>query len=63
MSGIKKFFSRHPRLGSWAVLAIGMVALLLVTAPEDNLSLKQLLGLAAACVALAGACAWIIGWE
>ena len=63
MRGIKGLFSRHPRLGSWAVLAIGMVALLLVTAPEDNLSLQQLLGLSAACVALAGACAWIIGWE
>ena len=63
MRGIKAFVARHPRLTSWAVLAIGMVILLLVTAPEDDLTTRQLIGLSAACVALAGACAWIIGWE
>ena len=44
-------------------MAIGMVGLLLVNARGKALTPGQLAGLALACVGLAGACAWIIGWE
>jgi len=54
---------RHPRLAMWAVLAIGMVAILLAAAQGKGLSVGQLGWLAISCVALAGACTWIIGWE
>ena len=47
----------------WAVLAIGMVAILLAAAQGKGLSVGQLGWLAISCVALAGACTWIIGWE
>ena len=59
---LKRFFTEHSRLASWAVLSAGMVILLVLTAP-GALSVGQLLGLAFACVVLAGACAWIISWE
>lgn len=53
----------HPRLLTWAVLAIGMVAILLWASHEQPLLLHQRLVLAAATVGLAGLCAWIIHWE
>jgi thiamine transporter ThiT len=59
---LKRFFTEHPRLASWVVLSVGMVILLVLTAP-GTLSAGQLAGLMVACVALAGACAWIISWE
>ena len=60
---LKGFLDRRPRLASWIILAIGMVALLLWAAPDDVLTAGQLMSLVVACIALAGACAWIIGWE
>ena len=63
MSRAWRYFSAHPRLSRWLVLSAGMVVVLLLTAPNDGLTTGQLAGLAAACVALAGACSWIIGWE
>lgn len=63
MSWLKGFVDRHPRLASWIVLAIGMVALLLWAAPDEVLTPGQLTSLVVACIGLAGACAWIIGWE
>lgn len=59
---LKCFFREHPRLSSWAVLSVGMIILLVLMAP-GTLSVGQLLRLAVACIALAGACAWIISWE
>lgn len=59
---LKRFFTEHPRLASWAILSIGMIVLLVWNAP-GTLSAGQLLGLALACVGLAGVCAWIISWE
>ncbi len=59
---LKRFFTEHPRLASWAVLSVGMVVLLVVNAP-GALSAGQLLGLAFACIVLGGVCAWIISWE
>ena len=53
----------HPRLASWLVLSVGMIALLLWAAPAGGLAAGPLAVLILACVLLAGACAWIISWE
>ena len=63
MNAIKAFVSQHPRLASFIVLSVGMVALLLWAARDAPLSGGQLGGLVLACIALAGACTWIISWE
>lgn len=63
VSGIRAFLSQHPRLTSWIALSVGMVVLLLWAAWEKGLTASQLAGLVVATVGLAGACAWIIGWE
>jgi len=60
---IKGFFSRHPRIGMWIVLAVGMVIILLWASRDVELLLRQRLALVAATIALAGLCIWIIGWE
>ena len=59
----KAFFARHPRLATWVVLSLGMNIILLLTARGKDLSAGQLAWLAVSCVVVAGACAWIIGWE
>lgn len=63
MKSLRAFFAQHPRLMSWIVLAVGMVALLLWNAQDKGLSPSQMAWLVIASVGLAGACAWIIGWE
>lgn len=63
MKSLRAFFTQHPRLMSWIVLAVGMVALLLWNAQDKGLLPSQMAWLVIACVGLAGACAWIIGWE
>lgn len=63
VSTLKAFFDHHPRLASWVVLSVGMVILLLWATRGRDLAAGQLAWLAAATVGLAGACAWIIGWE
>lgn len=56
-------FQAHPRLATWLVLAIGMVAILLWAARDVDLLAHQRLVLVLATVGLAGLCAWIINWE
>jgi protein-S-isoprenylcysteine O-methyltransferase Ste14 len=63
MSDVKQFVSRHPRLTAWAVLAIGMVAILAWSARDVGLLWTQWIALIAATIGLAGLCVWIIGWE
>jgi hypothetical protein len=48
---------------AWAVLAVGMVAVLVFSARDVGLAPAQWFWLAAATVLLAGLCAWIISWE
>lgn len=60
---IKGFFSKHPRIGMWIVLAVGMVVILLWAARDVELLLRQRLALVVATIGLAGLCVWIIGWE
>lgn len=63
MITIRAFLDRHPRLATWLLLAIGMVILLAWAAHGKGLAPGQLAFLAAACVGVAGACAWIISSE
>lgn len=60
---MRDLWYRHPYLVSWAILAAGMVAILLVAARDVPLLLSQRLWLVIATVGLAGLCVWIISWE
>jgi hypothetical protein len=63
MVAIREFVSKHPRLVSWFVLALGMVIMLLWAARDVGLLLGQMVALVIATILLAGLCVWIIGWE
>jgi hypothetical protein len=63
MVAIREFVSKHPRLVSWFVLALGMVTMLLWAARDVGLLPGQMVALVIATVLLAGLCVWIIGWE
>jgi protein-S-isoprenylcysteine O-methyltransferase Ste14 len=60
---IKAWAGRHPRLVMWAVLALGMVVILVWAAKDVGLLSGQWAALIAATVLLAGLCVWIITWE
>jgi len=63
MSAIREWMDEHPFLTMWVILAIGMVAIFLVTSRDAELLPSQRLFMAVACVGLAGLCTWIITWE
>jgi hypothetical protein len=63
MVAIREFVSKHPRLVSWFVLALGMVIMLLWAARDVGLLPGQMVALVIATILLAGLCVWIIGWE
>lgn len=63
MASIREFASKHPRLISWIVLALGMVIMLLWAAKDVGLLPGQMIALVVATILLAGVCVWIIGWE
>jgi hypothetical protein len=63
MTAIREFVSKHPRLISWFVLALGMVIMLLWAAKDVGLLPGQMAALVIATILLAGLCVWIIGWE
>jgi uncharacterized membrane protein YfcA len=63
MDGLKHFWNNYPVLSNWAVLAIGMVAILIVSAWNVGFLPTQWLALIVATILLAGLCAWIINWE
>jgi hypothetical protein len=60
---IKEWISRHPRLVMWAVLAVGMVIILIWSAWDVGLLPGQWAALVVATILLAGLCVWIISWE
>jgi protein-S-isoprenylcysteine O-methyltransferase Ste14 len=60
---IKGWVNRHPRLTMWAVLALGMVVILVWSAKDVGLLLGQWAALVVATILLAGLCVWIIGWD
>jgi hypothetical protein len=53
----------HPRLSAWAVLAIGMVILLVIEGRDVGLLPGQWATLIVATVLVAGLSIWIISWE
>jgi dephospho-CoA kinase len=63
MSSWRELIEEHPYLTMWAVMAIGFVAIFLLTSQSADLLPSQRLFIAVACVALAGLCSWIISWE
>ena len=63
MNAIKRFWNDYPLLANWAVLAIGMVIILVISAWNVGFLPLQWAALVAATVVLAGLCAWIINWE
>jgi hypothetical protein len=63
MSRIIDWVKRHPQLSAWAVLALGMVTILVWEARDVGLLPGQWAALIVAVVLVAGACVWIIGWE
>ena len=63
MTFLKQFFTQHPRLAAWAVLAVGMVVILIWSARDVGLLPGQWAALIIATIGLAGLCVWIIGWE
>jgi protein-S-isoprenylcysteine O-methyltransferase Ste14 len=60
---VKEWAGRHPRLVAWAVLAIGMVIILIWAAKDVGLLAGQWAALIVTTILLAGLCVWIIGWE
>jgi dephospho-CoA kinase len=63
MSSWRDLIEEHPYLTMWAVMAIGFVAIFLLTSRTADLLPSQRLFIAVACVAVAGLCSWIISWE
>jgi hypothetical protein len=60
---LRAWLGRHPLLVAWAVLAVGMVAMLLYAAKDVALLPTQVAALIVATALLAGACVWILTWE
>ena len=60
---IVDFFSAHPTLGTFLLMAPTMVVILQLSIQNVPLEPTQRLAMIAMTVALAGACAWILGWE
>ena len=63
MKPLQDILKSHPRLSSFAALALAMVAILLVAARDVALEPGQRLTLVVSTVLLAAASVWIINWE
>ena len=63
VANLRAFVGRHPFVVAWAVLAVGMVVMLLYAAKDVALLPTQVAALILATILLAGACVWIITWE
>ena len=63
MSHLRRLWNGHSNLLSWAVLAVGMVVIVIVAARNVGFQPGQWTALIAATIALAGLCVWIISWE
>ncbi len=60
---MQKYYQKHPNLVSWAVLAVGMVVILLISARDVGFQPAQWVAVIVATIALAGVSVWIISWE
>ena len=63
MNALRNFWQNYPLLANWAILAIGMVIILVISAWNVGFLPLQWAALIVATVLLAGLCAWIINWE
>jgi len=63
VSQIRSLWERHPNLLSWALLAIGMVLIVIIAARSVGFTASQWAAVIGATIALAGLCVWIISWE
>ena len=63
MSSWRSYIEEHPFLTKWVILAVGMVAIFLVTSRDVDLLPSQRFFMSVACVVLAGLCTWIISWD
>ena len=63
MNQIINWAKAHPKLTAWAVLAVGMAAIIAYEARDVGLLAGQWVALIVATVLVAGLCVWIIGWE
>jgi hypothetical protein len=63
MAALRDFYSKHPNIVMWIVLAIGMVAMLVYSSRDVGLLPQQLGALIVSTIGLAGLCVWIINWE
>ena len=63
MQKIRTAWEAHPNLLSWALLAVGMVIIVVIAARDVGFQPGQWAALIAATVGLAGLCVWIISWE
>jgi K+ transporter len=60
---MRKLWDEHPNLVSWALLAAGMVVIVLFAARNVGFTTGQWAALIVATIGLAGLCVWIISWE
>jgi hypothetical protein len=63
MNKVIDWAKTHPKLTMWAVLGLGMVAIIAYEARDVGLLAGQWAALVVATVLVAGLCVWIIGWE
>ena len=63
MTGMRKLWEDHPNLVSWALLAAGMVVIVVLAARSVGFQAGQWAALIVATIALAGLCVWILSWE
>jgi hypothetical protein len=60
---MRKLWNSHPNLVSWAVLAMGMVIILVFSARNVGFQPGQWAAIIVATILLAGLCVWIVSWE
>ena len=60
---MRKLWNQHPNLVSWAVLAIGMVIIVVFSARNVGFQPAQWAAIIVATIILAGLCVWIVSWE
>lgn len=63
MDTLKRFWTDHPVLSNWLILAAGMGVILYFSARHIAFQPLQWAALMGATIVLAGLCAWIINWE
>jgi hypothetical protein len=61
--GVSRLWDNHPNLVSWALLAAGMVLIVVLAAHSVGFKPGQWAALIVATIGLAGLCVWILTWE